>query len=63
MPRKAHKRSGETRFRSISKEKVCILTALDNNRNLFIAPIAIGKPSSNDLIRNAEFTGVFQLNI
>ena len=56
MPRKAHKRGGETRFRGISKEKVCVLTAIDNNRNLFIAPIAMGKPSSNDLIRSVGKT-------
>ena len=52
MPRKAHKRGGEARYRGISKEKVCVLTALDNNGGLYIAPIAMGKPSSNDLIRS-----------
>ncbi|SFU78823.1 hypothetical protein SAMN04487886_11624 [Clostridium sp. DSM 8431] len=52
MPRKVDKRGGQSRYRGISKEKVCVLTALDNTNNLFIAPIAMGKPSSNDLIRS-----------
>ena len=52
MPRKAHKRGGQARFRGISKEKVCVLTALDDDKSLFIAPIAMGKTSSNDLIRS-----------
>lgn len=52
MPRKAHKRGKQARFRGISKEKVCVLTALDNSNNLFIAPISMGRPSSNDLIRS-----------
>ena len=52
MPRKAHKRGGMARFRGISKEKVCVLTALDSNNSFYVAPIAMGKPSSNDLIRS-----------
>lgn len=52
MPRKAHKRGGQARFKGISKEKVCVLTALDSNSSVFISPIAMGKPSSNDLIRS-----------
>ena len=52
MPRKAHKRGGASKYRGISKEKVCVLTALDDDRNLYIAPITMGKPSSNDLIRS-----------
>ena len=56
MPRKPHKRGGQARFKGISKEKVCVLTALDSSKNLFIAPIAMGKPSSNDLIRSVGKT-------
>ena len=52
MPRKAHKRGGQSKYRGISKEKVCVLTALDNNNNFFIAPITMGRPSSSDLIRS-----------
>ena len=52
MPRKAHKRWGESKLRGISKEKVCVLTALDDNDDFYVAPITMGKPSSNDLIRS-----------
>ena len=52
MPRKPHKRGGQSRYRGISKEKVYVLTALDQSKNLFIAPITMGKPRSSDLIRS-----------
>lgn len=51
MPRKAYKRGTPSKYRGISKEQVCVLTALDINESIVIEPSCMGRPGSSDLLR------------
>ena len=51
MPRPAYKRGTAASKRGISREQVCVLTALDNNKRLLIEIATMGRPASNDLVR------------
>ena len=51
MLRKSHRRETTAKFRGISKMQVCVLTALDSNKNIVIEPSCMGRPGSSDLLR------------
>ena len=43
MPRKSRKRGKEIKKRGISKEQICVATALDRQGNLILAPLCKGR--------------------
>ncbi|MFR1708624.1 MAG: IS1595 family transposase [Clostridium sp.] len=51
MPRKSHRRGTMAKLRGISKMQVCVLTALDSNKNIVIEPSCMGRPGSSDFLR------------
>jgi transposase-like protein len=51
MPRKAHKRGGGAKTSGISKEYVCVATALDRNKNIILEMTNMGRISIKDLKR------------
>lgn len=51
MPRKSRKRGGEVSLRGISKQQVCIATAIDRNNNIIMEMVCKGRVRSKDLER------------
>ncbi|ERJ11855.1 IS1595 family transposase [Haloplasma contractile] len=51
MPRKVHKRGGQARTRGISKEYVCVSTAIDRKGNIIVEMTNKGRVSSDNLKR------------
>lgn len=49
LPRISRKRGKQTKMRGLSHEKVCIAVALDNDKNLLIKPICLGRVQTNGL--------------
>lgn len=49
MPRPARRRGGEVKVRGISSEQVCIVTAIDRNNNIILAPVCTGRVGSKEL--------------
>ena len=45
MPRKSRRRGGEVRKRGISKEQVCVLTAIDRTRNTLLQSTCLARPT------------------
>lgn len=43
LPRPARRRGHEVKLRGISKEQVCIVTALDRNNNIILEPVCTGR--------------------
>ena len=50
LPRKARKRGGEVRVRGLSKEKVCVLTAVDRSRKSLLKSTCLASPKTQDVI-------------
>ena len=42
LPRKAHKRGGQIKKRGTSKDQVCVLTAIDRDKNNWMKPVCLG---------------------
>lgn len=51
MPRKSRKRGKEIKKRGISKEQICVATALDRQGNLIIEPLCKGRMTHKELER------------
>jgi transposase-like protein len=51
MPRKPHKRGGQAKTSGISKEYVCVSTAIDRNENIILEMTNMGRITINDLKR------------
>ena len=51
MPRKSRKRGKDIKKRGISKEQICMATALDRQRNLIIEPLCKGRMNHKELER------------
>ncbi|MYH39349.1 MAG: IS1595 family transposase [Rhodospirillaceae bacterium] len=49
LPRKAHKRGGQVNKRGASKEQVCVLTAVDRDKNDWMKPVCLGNLSKKYL--------------
>ena len=49
MPRESHKRGKSIKKRGISKEQICIATALDRQGNLIIEPLCKGRMTYKEL--------------
>ena len=49
LPRKAHKRGGQIRKAGTSKEQVCVLTAIDRDKNDWMKPVCLGTLSKEYL--------------
>ena len=49
MPRKSRKRGKEIKKRGISKEQICVATALDRQGNLIIEPLCKGRMTHKEL--------------
>ena len=49
MPRPARQRSSDLNVRELSKEKVAVLTAIDENGVSIAIPISRGRPTSNQI--------------
>ena len=49
LPRKAHKRGGQIKKRGTSKEQVCVLTAIDRDKNDWMKPVCLGNLSKKYL--------------
>lgn len=49
LPRKARKRGGQAKKRGISKEQVCVLTAIDRNKNNWMKSVCLGRISTQNL--------------
>ncbi len=49
LPRKAHKRGGQIRKAGASKEQVCVLTAIDRDKNDWMKPVCLGNLSKEYL--------------
>ena len=49
MPRKSRKRGKEIKKRGISKEQICVATALDRQGNLIIEPLCKGRMTYKEL--------------
>lgn len=49
LPRPAHQRSSDNHIKGISKEKVAVLTAMDDKGVVIAIPVSQGKPTSNDI--------------
>lgn len=49
LPRPARRRGHEVKLRGISKEQVCIVTALDRNNNIIFEPVCTGRVGVNEL--------------
>ena len=51
MPRNSRKRGKEIKKRGISKEQVCISTAIDRGNNIILEMVTKGRIKTNDLER------------
>ena len=49
MPRESHKRGKSIKKRGISKEQICVATALDRQGNLIIEPLCKGRMTYKEL--------------
>lgn len=49
LPRKPHKRGGQIRKAGTSKEQVCVLTAIDRDKNDWMKPVCLGNLSKEYL--------------
>ena len=49
LPRKAHKRGGQGRKAGTSKDQVCVLTAIDREKNDWMKPVCLGNLSKKYL--------------
>lgn len=49
LPRNARKRGSQSKLKGLSREKVCIGVALDNNGHMIIQPICLARVTTNGL--------------
>lgn len=49
LPRPAHKRSSDNHIKGISREKIGVLTAMDDKGVIIAIPVSQGKPTSNEI--------------
>ena len=49
LPRKPHKRGRQVKKRGTSKDQVCVLTAIDREKNDWIKPVCLGNLSKTNL--------------
>lgn len=54
MPRESRKRGKQVKKRGISKDQVCVATAIDRNGNLILELLCKGRMSTNDVMRLFE---------